>query len=456
MIALVPLLAHGISGREDLPIPDWLFGWAAVVVLVASFVALAVLWPRPRLERDAFRPLPAGLGRALTHPAVEVLGGAFGVGLLGVVVWSGLFGAQGATANFTPTFVYVVFWLGLVPVSVLLGDVFAVLSPWRAIGRLVGWAAGGRAPEVLPYPERLGRWPAAVGLFAFAWLELASAQGDRPSRVAVAALVYTAVTLVGMTLYGTEPWIRRAEAFSVYFGLLARIAPFERRGRTIGLRPPLSGLPRVDSAPGTVAVLAVMIGTVSFDGLSAGSAFGVLAADGVRVLRDAGLGPSQALELTFGLSMLVVTILVAALYVLGVAGAARVTGDGTRHLATGFAHTLVPIALAYAAAHYVSLLLLQGQGIAALASDPLGDGGDLLGTADWAIDYGLLGATTFWYLQVAFVVAGHVAALALAHDRALVLARDPRDAARSQLPLLATMVAFTSLALWLLSAAAQG
>ncbi len=454
---IAPPLAHGLVGREDLPLPDWLFGWAAAVVLVVSFVALAALWPRPRLEGNAFRPLPAALGRAATHPALEVLCGAIGVALLVLVVWSGLLGTQGATANFAPTFVYVVFWLGFVPASVLLGDVFRAFNPWRAIGRVAGRLSRGATPEPMPYPERLGRWPAAVGLLAFAWLELASPQGDRPGRVALAALLYTIVTLVGMTLYGTRAWIDRAEAFSVYFGLLARLSPLERRGRTLGWRPPLSGLTGLDPAPGTVAVLAVMVGTVSFDGLTGGELFGTLAADVVGALRDAGLGPAQALELTYGVAMLLVVALVLGLYRLGVAGASRAAGGpAASRLLGAFAHTLVPIALAYVAAHYVSLLLLQGQAVAALASDPLGEGRDLLGTADWTVDYGLLGASTFWYLQVGFVVVGHVAALVLAHDRALVLYGDGRRAARSQVPLLATMVAFTTLALWLLSEAAQG
>jgi len=116
----------------------------------------------------------------------------------------------------------------------------------------------------------------------------------------------------------------------------------------------------------------------------------------------------------------------------------------------------VPIALAYVAAHYVSLLLLQGQAIAPLASDPLGQGRDILGTATWTVNYGLLGASTFWYLQVAFVVAGHLAALALAHDSALAVFPDVRSATRSQYWLLGVMVGFTTLALWLLTQAREG
>ena len=114
-------------------------------------------------------------------------------------------------------------------------------------------------------------------------------------------------------------------------------------------------------------------------------------------------------------------------------------------------HTLVPIALAYVSAHYLTLLLFQGQAIVFLSSDPLGDGSDLFGTAGRSVDYSVIGANATWYSQVAFVVAGHVTALVLAHDRALALYDDARLAVRSQYWMLAVMVGFTSLALWLLS-----
>ncbi|MDX6375705.1 MAG: hypothetical protein QOE98_8, partial [Gaiellaceae bacterium] len=118
-----------------------------------------------------------------------------------------------------------------------------------------------------------------------------------------------------------------------------------------------------------------------------------------------------------------------------------------------FAHSLVPIAFAYVSAHYFTLLLFQGQTIVPLASDPLGHGSDLFGTADRRIDYGLIGAESVWYIQVILVVVGHALALALAHDRALVLYRLQRDAVRSQFWMLGVMVVFTSLALFLLSQA---
>jgi hypothetical protein len=149
-------------------------------------------------------------------------------------------------------------------------------------------------------------------------------------------------------------------------------------------------------------------------------------------------------------------LIVGLLYRLGIAGMHTV-GErrSTKELSAAFAHTLVPIALAYVVAHYFSLLAYQGQAVAALASDPLGDGSDVLGTASATIDYTWVDANGIWYVQVAALVLGHIAGLTLAHDRALALYRRTRDATRSQYWMLAVMVAFTSLGLWLLSAAAQ-
>ena len=450
-------IAHGIVGRSDLPIPEWLFVWAAVLVLVVSFVALAALWPDPKLQSEGGRELAGPLSRVLLSRPVEVICGAVGVFLLGVVVWSGLEGVQSAQANFAPTFVYVAFWLGLVPASILFGDVFRAFNPWRAIGRAVAFvsqtAARGPMPAPLAYPERLGYLPAAAGLFAFATLELVVSNGDKPETVAIAALVYSAATFVAMALYGVEAWCERGEAFGVYFNLFSRISPLATRGKSIVLRRPLSGLPSLEPATGLVLLLAVMIGTVSFDGFAEASAWTDIADNIADFFRSLGLSPENALEATFFVGLAAAVAIIFGLYRLGIEGARSVGGGfAGKRLGYLFAHSLVPIAFAYVAAHYLTLLLYRGQALAFLASNPLGEQGtDLFGTADATIDYGVIGATATWYYQVAFVVIGHVAALILAHDRALAIYDEPEQAVRSQRWMLAVMVAFTSLALFLLA-----
>jgi hypothetical protein len=248
-----------------------------------------------------------------------------------------------------------------------------------------------------------------------------------------------------MALYDAETWTRRGEAFSVYFNLSSRLAIFEKRGGVIGIRPPLAGLPPLERPPGTVAVVVVMIGTVTFDGLSQGSIWTDI---------STSLFDTLGGTLTNTIGLLAGVGIVAGFYLLGMAGATTVGGGfDVRTLARAFVHSLVPIALVYVAAHYLTFLLFEGQAIRYTVADPFGQGWNLFGWADAAIDYGLLSQETTWYLQVGLVVAGHVAALALAHDRALALYRQTRTAVLSQLWMLAIMIGFTTMALWLLKQA---
>ncbi len=448
--------AHGLIQRANLPLPEWLFGYAAAAVLIVSFVALLVLWPEPRLERDRWRPLPGALGRVLGSRALEVVCGTIGVALLALVLVAGYAGTQNALSNIAPTFVFITFWVGLAFASALFGDVFRAFNPWRALGRASGWLRGhgGRPARHRDYPARLGCWPAAAGLLAFAWIELVSGWSEQPRALAIVITLYTVGTLAGQAVYGVETWSGRAEAFSVYFTLLSRISVFETRDRVAGVRPLLGGLPRLNVVSGTVAFVAVMIGTVTFDGLSQGSTWNEARKPLDDLFTTIGMTLETAQKASDTVGILVCVALVAGFYELGCRVAHRLAPAlDIQRLRSGFVHSLVPIALVYVAAHYLTFVLFEGQGIGYLISDPLGEGWDLFGTAGAAVDYGLISQNQAWYAQVACVVAGHVAALTLAHDRALAIYGQPRAAARSQYAMLVIMVGFTTLALWLLAQA---
>jgi hypothetical protein len=452
-VALLPQVAdaHGLVGRADLPIPTWLFGWAAAAVLGASFAALGALWREPRLQQPRER-------RLVRIPrVVNAVCGALGIAFYGLVVYAGLAGTEVATANIADTAIYVVFWVGLVAASVLFGDVFRAVNPWRSLAVAVAWATRplvrGRW-ATRPYPDRLGRWPAAIGILGFAWLELAYLDKTDPSKLAVVAVAYAAVQLVGMAVYGIEPWSRRGDAFGVYFNLFARLSPWDRRDGVLYLRPLLSGAPRWEIVPGSVALLCVAIGSTSFDGFSNGQLWADLSPHLQSLFSDLGAGQDVALELANTVGLLGGVGLVALFFRLGIQGMRTVDSTRSpRQLMDLFVHSLIPIAFAYAMAHYFSLLIYQGQAIAYLASDPLGDGSNIFGTANKGIDYGVISGSGIWYVQVGALVCGHVAGLVLAHDRALATySSDVRKATRSQYWMLVVMVGFTSLGLWLLSA----
>jgi hypothetical protein len=454
--------AHALIGRQDLPIPAWLFAWGASVVLIVSFVVLATSWRTARLQEEEWRPLDAWLSRIVLNRGLAVVLGAASVFLLGFVVYTGLDGTVSPDRNFSLTFVFVTFWLGFVIISVAFGDVFRVLSPWRAIGRTVSGAfskiAGAPAPSPLRYPERLGVWPAVVGLVAFVWLELVygrsgfATAGLPPRSLAIAVVVYSGVTFVGMFLFGVEKWNSRGEVFSVYLGMFSRISPFEVREGRLGLRKALTGLPNWPILPGSVALVLASIGGTAFDGAQEGALNSPISST-FNWLLDRGVNATEAFRLSSTLFLLIMLAFVAAIYWLGVRGMQSVPGSpSVDRLGRLFAHSFVPIALAYLTAHYFSLFVFQEQAqFTYLLSDPLGDGSNLFGTATSGIDYSLIGAKGVWYVQVAALVIGHVTALALGHDRALVVYRKPEDATQSQYWMLALMVAFTCFGLYLLS-----
>ena len=424
------------------------------MVLVLSFLALGALWKRPQLERRAAgRPLPPALERVLRSRALHTVLGLVSAALLTLVFLTALIGEPSSAQNLAPTFVYVIFWLGLVPVQLLLGNVWPAVNPWLAFANGVAWVwrrLGQTWTAPLAYPERLGVWPGAFLLFCFAALELCYAEPASPRALALAIALYSYVTWFGMAAYGRRTWAERGEAFTVYFGLLARIAPFgERDGRLVA-RAPLSGLAGRETLPGALAFVAVMLGSVVFDSVSRLTIWQDLRAELEQPYVVDSQGIAELVSTGLALAGLAASVVTVALAFLGaILIARRVVGE-TRPLAPEFLLSLVPIALVYAVSHYFTSLIRDGQYVIVLASDPFGYGWDLFGTLDYSPSIMPIAPNTVWYVQVAALVGGHVAGLAVAHDRAVTILEE-RDALRSQYAMLALMVVYTVGGLWLLS-----
>ena len=455
--------AHALVGRKDLPVPAWLFAWGASLVLIISFALLSVAWTKTRLQREDWRALPGWVSGAILNLVTQVLCALIGVGLLVLVLYAGFRGIEDPTQSFSIIFVFYTFWLGMVLVSVLLGDVFRAFNPWRAIGRAVSGGfrliAGQSAPAPLSYPGWLGRWPAVLGVLLFVWLELIAGGGAAPSPhdVAIGTVVYSLATFACMALFGVEEWTGRGEAFNAYFGMFSQLGPLEARDRGLGRRKFLSGAPQWAAVPGAAALVLVSIAVTSFDGAQEGVLSGAITWTFERI-NDVGFSLPDSFRIANTIWLLVVLAVVSGLYLLGIKGMAgmhtRGESPSAAKLARSFAHTLIPIALAYIVAHYFSAFLYQEQAqFTYILSDPLGRGSDLFGTAGGGINYGIVSSNTVWYFQVAALVVGHVVALTLAHDRALAVYDNVRDATRSQYFMLGVMVAFTCFGLFLLSQA---
>jgi hypothetical protein len=463
-VSFVLPVAHALVARKDLPIPAWLFAWGASIVLIVSFFALSAAWRKPRFEQERWRPVGAGLSRALLSAPAQILCGLAGVFLLALAIYTGLHGTEAPDRNFSLTFIFVTAWLGFPLFSVILGDVFRPFNPWRAIGRTIGGAfssIAGQRPAHFAYPQKLGRWPAAIGLLAVVWLEVVYgssggvAVGLSPDTLGLSALLYSLYTLTMMALFGVEKWCHTGEIFSVYFGMFSQLGSFGVKDGRLGRRLPLSAATHWATVPGSAAVVIASIASTSFDGAQEGAfKSGILQT--FEWLAETGLSLTTSLRLTDTIFMLLCFAGVGLVYLIGVRGMATVRGaPPLKKLRTGFAHTLIPIAFAYLVAHYFSLFVFQEQAqFTYLLSDPLGTATtDLFGTASSGIDFKLLSANAIWYVQVGALVIGHVVGLTLAHDRATAYWGDYRQAARSQYWMLAVMVAFTCFGLYLLSVA---
>jgi hypothetical protein len=278
-------------------------------------------------------------------------------------------------------------------------------------------------------------------LFGFVWIELVDPFRAIPGSLGIVIAAYTLLQIAGMQRFGRRVWLEHGEAFGVYFGLIAAIAPLtrDRDGRVVW-RPFLAGLSEIQPRPGLLAVIMIALGSTTFDGLSRTSLW---------INWNFGIGgPGRIAIQTAGLLGVICVVTLA--YLLAMRAAARIVGGEWRPLAVRFSPSLVPIVLAYVVAHYFSFLVLEGQLGLLRLSDPFGVGWNLFGTNDWIINLSLLSPTTIWYVQVAAIVIGHVGGVVFAHDRAIAMF-DRGAAVRTQYALLAVMVLFTASGLLILS-----
>jgi hypothetical protein len=410
--AVTPVLAHGVGGRQDLPLTLGQLLVGAAAALIVSFLVLGVAWRAPRLDPTAGRPVRVRFSVPLVAPRL------LGIALLGVLAWT--FTLPDNADNPAAGIVYVLFWVGLVPLSLLLGPVWRALNPLRTL------SLGFKARRELPLS--VGYWPAAAGLFAFAWLELVA-----PDRATLPVLgtwlaVYAVAMLAGAFVYGPD-WFTRGDAFEVLSDLVGRLALIGRRpDGTLVWRNPLDGIAGLRPAPGLVAVVVVLLGATFYDAMS-GALFWL------RFTQENGL-PAPV---TGTLGLLGVVGAVALAYTVATRTAGRRGHTSAERTPGELAHSIVPIVVGYVVAHYYSLLVLEGQRTVAL----------LLDHPDFDPWTGVITPTGVANVQITAIILGHLVGTVLAHDRALKLF--PRaQAMTGQVPLLGLMVAYTVAGLVLL------
>lgn len=446
-----PAFAHASDRGHVLLLPTGYYLVGGALAVAASFLVLA-LFPADLPARLWRRRLPlteAGEGLRAAVSLLSFAGFAF-------LVAAGFLGSRDPLSNPLPLTVWTLLWAGLVLVQGVLGDVWRWLNPWYGPWRLAAALLGNRRPAPWRLPAWLGCWPAFFLFFAFAWFELVDPAPDDPARLATAAGLYWLVSFAAMLAFGYRPWCRRGEFLTLFLAMVARFGVVERKGRRLALCLP--GAKLFDGAPlpasGTAFIL-LTLSSVSFDGLA--KTFFWLGLNGVNPLDF----PGRTALVGTGTAGLVATfVLLAGAFLAAVRLGQHLAGDEAplARAAGLLVWSIVPIALAYHVAHYLTALLVDAQYALVALSDPFGRGWDLVGTAHLHVSAGIVaGAQSAWWLwngQAGAIVAGHVLAVLVAHGLAARLHADRRGVVLSQLPLTLLMVAYTVFGLWLLSAPA--
>ncbi len=442
-----PLPMHGIGGAKDLPISPELAISGAVAALTISFIVLALAWRTPRYDAATDgRPAPAALSSLVTSTGWSVAMRVLGLVVFGYAAFAAVLGEDLLTNPFFGMF-YVWLWVGLVFFSAVLGPVWKAISPARTINLAFAKISGSDPDEGLfRYPAWLGHWPAALGLYAFVWLELVYPYSTELGPVRLWCAAYVAVMLLGGALFGND-FYENADPFEVYSTLIGKLSPWTVRKGELMVISPLANLNTVVPRAGLVGVVAVLFGSTAFDSFKDSAPW-------VRFVQTNSFIDEHDLGLVAdNLALLTFCVGVAAILSIGSMLTGVAPGQSRLGLPRQFAHSVVPIILGYIVAHYLSYWFEVGQDTLIKASDPLTTGADYLGTGDWSVNYWLsYHPTLLANIKVIAVVLGHVVGVIAAHDRAIRLL-PPRHHLTGQLGMLVAMVFFTAGGLYLLFAA---
>ena len=491
-LAVTPVYAHGFGERYNLPIPLSYFLVGAGAVVALSFVVMGVFL-RPahgNLGYPHYNLLAVPvLGRVLSSHTLSVVFGVVSVTVFLVILAAGLVGSERPLENISPTFVWIIWWVGMGYVSALVGNLWAMVNPWKIT---FGWAESlfgdddpAEEPALFGYDERWDIWPAVILLGGFAWVENVYGGAEEPFKLGVLVLAYSAITWAGMMAFGKHKWLRHGEAFSVLYGFFAHFSPTEVRvsdravcatctsgcdrddacvdcyecfeiaasgQKELSLRPYAVGLAQVHRISTATAVFVIAaLATVTFDGIVETPRWVKLQTEVYDVADD--LFGAYALQSINTAGLFLFPAVFFGIFLAFSWGIRELGREKTSvpKVTRAFIFSLVPIALAYNMAHFLSLLLIQGQSIIPLASDPFGTEWDIFGTADYVVDIAIINAKFVWFMSVIAIIVGHIASVYVAHVISLRRLGNPHDALRSQYPMLVLMVGYTATSLWIIA-----
>ena len=504
LLVPVPAYAHAFGQRYDLPIPLSYFMAGAAATVALSFVVIGMFLrgggAEYRYPRFNLLSLP---GATLTSRIKVAVAQVISVLLLLLVIATSLFGSDNPLANFSPTFVWIIWWVGMGYIAALFGNLWMLINPWKALYEWAEWLlarVGIGMPAPRPYPAGWDAMPALVAFLAFVWLENVYPGSIVPRYLGIIIIAYSIYTLGGMLLYGKQVWLKYGDPFSVLYGIFARFSPTEvrvvgsrrsdceldcagfvrpepvegstgsdcvdcyacyervapspsggrlgREQRQFNIRPWGAGLVSVGRVSWQACAFVVLaLAAVTFDGLQETTNWLAVQTVGLRLLGPGGVSVVDTL------GVVLIPLLFLGIYLLFCIGIRALSGEraSVSEVARAYVFSLVPIALAYNMAHFLSLLLVQGQLIIPLASDPFGFGWDIFGTAGYRIDPTIISSKFAWIVSVAAIVIGHIVSVYIAHTIAVRRAPSHSLALRGQYPMLALMVFYTAVSLWIIA-----
>lgn len=447
-----PAFAHAFGTQYTLPIPFYLYFYGSAIALIVSFIIIGFFFNQTKKD--------------LSYPKIDISHKVFEKTIFSewfvflVKVWSfslfiltvitGLFGVNNFEFNFNMTFFWVIFLLGMTYATAIFGNIYAVFNPWNSCIEFLEYIWNGKIKGFLPYPKKLGYYPALIFYFLLVWFELVGV--TTPHKLAVILLSYTAIIFLGVFVFGKQAWFEKAELFSVFFSLLGNISPLVYQAKKLYLRPPFVGLlSEITTSFSLLLFILFMLASTAFDGFRETTSWGNFSSFLSHALKPIfGNSVSSFIDTVCLLlsPFLFLAIYIAALLIMKIFVKSTLS---LKSLAYKFAFSLIPIALVYNISHYYTLLVIQGQDIIRLASDPFGFNWNLLHTNNFTPNISILNTQLIWQTEVAFLLGGHIVAVYLSHMIALHVYPSHKKAVASQFPMLFLMVIYTVLGLWILS-----
>ncbi len=424
-----PIYAHGFGQRIDLPVP---FGWillAASFAVLISFILLAIF------SREAGKD-PEELSKNVISTqklsGLSLILKVLFTALFILTLISAFFGNENPVYNFAPIFVWITWTVGLTFVSALAGNAWSILNPWKNLLELF-W----KGKSIITYPSSWQSWPAVLFLFGFLWFENISSAAAVPKTLGIILLFYSVITFLGMIIFGFEDWIKNGEFFSNIYYFLGRFAPLYAKDGQLKLRKYGVGLlGREGLSVSQACFILLMLAGVSFDGFKATYTY-------FKILIT--LDPNNVISIP--LLETVTFLLFYGAFILVYFSVSKIMAERAW---SHFILSIIPIAVVYELAHFTSLLLVDGQRIIYLISDPLGMGWNLFGTASYTISSNFINFVIYWMAEICLIVIGHIIAVWVSHREAMML-YERKKAILSQYPMLVLMIGYTIVSLWIIS-----